>query len=138
ARGAITGLSFASTRAHIARAALEAMAGQSYDLKSAFAADGADWTVLNIDGGMVANDWMAQDLADMLRIEVRRPHVIESTALGAAMLAAVGAGIYPTLEDAAGAMRGTGDVFVPQMEDSVREARLAQWQAALARVLAEH
>ncbi len=135
ARAAITGLSFASTRAHIARAALEAMANQSHDLKSAFAADGADWTSLNIDGGMVANDWMAQDLADVLGVAVCRPHMIESTALGAAMLAAVGAGIYPTLEDAAAAMRGTGDMFAPQMDAAVRAERLGGWKAALDRVL---
>lgn len=135
ARAAITGLSFSSTRAHIARAALEAMANQSHDLKSAFAADGSDWTSLNIDGGMVANGWMAQDLADVLGIEVRRPHMIESTALGAAMLASVGAGIYATLEEASAAMRGQGDVFTPQMEGDARNQRLAAWQQALARVL---
>lgn len=135
ARAAITGLSFSSTRAHIARAALEAMANQSHDLKSAFAADGSDWTSLNVDGGMVANDWMTQDLADVLGITVCRPHMIESTALGAAMLAAVGVGIYATLEDASAAMRGSGDVFAPQMDADARAHRLAGWKTALTRVL---
>src|SRR3546814_12808031 len=68
----------------------EAKAYQANDLKSAFAADGIDWADLRIDGGMAANDWMAQDLADMLGLTVERPEFVESTALGAAMLAATG------------------------------------------------
>lgn len=136
ARGAITGLSFASNKAHIVRAALEAMAYQCHDLKSAFAGDGADWCALRIDGGMVANDWMAQDLANMLDITVSRPAFVESTALGAAMLAAVGAGCFATLEDAVTAMRPDSDDFVPEMENDVREKRLKGWRAALAKVLA--
>lgn len=135
ARACISGLSFATGRAHIARAALEAMAHQSHDLKSAFAGDGQDWTALRIDGGMVANDWMAQDLADILGIEVSRPHFIESTALGAAMLAALGAGLHGSLEEAASAMRGDADLFVPAMTGDVRDARLAGWRSALAKVL---
>ena len=134
ARGAISGLSFAAKKAHVARAALEAMAHQTHDLKTAFAADGADWAELRIDGGMVANDWMAQDLADMLAVEVERPAFIETTALGAAMLAAVGAGLYPTLE-AACAMRGGVTRFTPAMAADVRVKRLDGWAAALARVL---
>ncbi|MGB7371734.1 glycerol kinase GlpK, partial [Erythrobacter sp.] len=95
ARGVISGLSFASGKAELARAALEAMAHQTHDLARAFSADGADWHTLRIDGGMAANDWMAQDLADMLAITVERPAFVETTALGAAMLAASGAGLYP-------------------------------------------
>jgi len=134
ARGAIHGLSFSAKRAHVVRAALEAMAHQTHDLKTAFAADGADWAELRVDGGMVANSWMAQDLADMLAIDVERPRFIETTALGAAMLAAVGAGIYRTLEDAA-VMRGAVERFAPAMAARVRETRLAGWADALGRVL---
>jgi glycerol kinase len=134
ARGAISGLSFSATKAHVARAALEAMAHQTHDLKTAFAADGADWAELRIDGGMVANDWMAQDLADMLAIDVERPAFIETTALGAAMLAAVGAGLYASLEDAA-AMRGGVARFRPQLGNDIRQTRLTGWADALARVL---
>ncbi len=90
ARGVVAGLSFASGKAHLARAALEAMAHQTHDLAAAFAADGAPWKTLRIDGGMAANDWMAQDLADVLGIPVERPGFVETTALGAAMLAACG------------------------------------------------
>ena len=134
ARGAISGLSFSATKAHVARAALEAMAHQTHDLKTAFAADGADWAELRIDGGMVANEWMAQDLADMLAIDVERPAFIETTALGAAMLAAVGAALYPSLEDAA-VMRGGVTRFTPQLPGEVRQARLSGWADALSRVL---
>jgi glycerol kinase len=134
ARGAISGLSFSATKAHVARAALEAMAHQTHDLKTAFAADGADWAELRIDGGMVANDWMAQDLADVLAIDVERPAFIETTALGAAMLAAVGAGLYPSLEDAT-VMRGGVTRFTPQLDNATRNTRLAGWTDALGRVL---
>jgi glycerol kinase len=134
ARATISGLSFAATKAHVARAALEAMAHQTHDLKAAFAADGADWAELRIDGGMVANDWMAQDLADMLAIDVERPAFVETTALGAAMLAAVGCGLYPTLE-AAAVMRGGVTRFAPMLGSDARDVRLAGWANALARVL---
>jgi glycerol kinase len=132
ARGVIAGLSFASGKAHLARAALEAMAHQTHDLATAFAADGAAWQALRIDGGMSANNWMAQDLADMLGVPVERPAFVETTALGAAMLAATGAGLYPTLDDAADAMRGELARFDPAMPAGVREERLGRWRKALA------
>jgi glycerol kinase len=131
ARGVITGLSFASGKAELARAALEAMAHQTHDLAQAFARDGTAWGTLRIDGGMAANDWMAQDLADMLGMPVERPGFFETTALGAAMLAAAGAGLYPDLESAAEAMRGTLTTFEPKMTDDVRQERLARWAKAL-------
>lgn len=130
ARGLICGLSFASHRAHIARAALESMAHQCHDLAHAFAEDGAAWQYLRVDGGMVDNGWMVQDLANILKINTERPHHIESTALGAAILAATGAGLYGSLEEAAENMRPPHDVFTPQMADDEREKRLALWQKA--------
>ena len=134
ARGVIAGLSFSSGRAQIARAALEAMAHQTHDLATAFAADGAAWQTLRIDGGMSANDWMAQDLADMLGVTVERPDFVETTALGAAMLAAVGAGIHLDLESAVRAMRGKVRQFEPSMKPATRDDRLALWRRALAAV----
>ncbi|WP_271076969.1 glycerol kinase GlpK [Aurantiacibacter sp. MUD61] len=134
ARGIISGLGFDTGRAQIARAALEAMAHQTYDLASAFAADGAEWKSLKIDGGMAANEWMAQDIADLLAIEVVRPDFVETTALGAAMLAAVGAGLHASLEDAAAAMIGAAKTFTPGMDQDVREARLKEWEQALSKV----
>ncbi len=132
ARAAISGLSFATTRAHVVRAALEAMAMQTLDLAEAFAADGAGWRGLRIDGGMSANDWMAQDLADMLALPVERPAFVETTALGAAMLAGLGAGMFSTLKDAAAAMRGPVESFSPSLDDATRAARQGQWRKALA------
>jgi glycerol kinase len=134
ARGVIAGLSFASGKAQIARAALEAMAHQTHDLAEAFAADGAPWQALKIDGGMSANDWMAQDLADVLGLPVERPDMVETTALGAAMLAAVGCGLHLSLAEAVRAMRGEVRAFAPAMEDGARETRLAAWRRALAAV----
>jgi glycerol kinase len=135
ARGSISGLTLGSTRAHIVRAALESMAHQCHDLMQAFAADGAGWDRLRIDGGMSANDWMAQDLADILNLPVERPTDVETTALGAAMCAAVGAGIYPSLAEASARMRPDTAAFGPTMADATRAARLAAWQDALAKVM---
>ncbi|OCC25356.1 glycerol kinase [Croceicoccus estronivorus] len=134
ARGVIHGLSFATGRPQIARAALEAMTYQTLDLADAFAADGARWSCLRIDGGMSANDWLAQDLADMLNLTVERPDNVETTALGAAMLAAVGAGLFADLEEAGSAMGGHRHRFMPALDSATRESRRDQWQSALAAV----
>ncbi|MEO6151855.1 MAG: glycerol kinase [Croceibacterium sp.] len=134
ARGLITGLSFATGKAHIVRAALQAMAHQTRDLATAFAADGARWTTLRIDGGMAANNWMAQDIADITGLTVVRPDLVETTALGAAMLAAVGGGLHPSLETAATAMIGPGRTFEPAMSVDERQSRIASWDHALAAV----
>ena len=134
ARAALTGMSFSTTRAHLARAALEATANQTRDLMDAFAADGAPWAALRIDGGMSANDWLAQDLANILGITVERPEMVETTALGAAMLAAVGSGWFGGLDEAAKAMRGPVVGFTPRMDGAVRDARLKVWREAVAKV----
>jgi glycerol kinase len=134
ARAAITGLSFATGRAEIVRAALEAMAHQTHDLMTAFAADGAPWQRLRIDGGMSANDWIAQDLADMLDLEVERPDFVETTALGAAMLAGIGCDLFASLQEAA-TMRKAARRFQPVMKQEVRERRLGGWQTAVRSVL---
>ena len=135
ARGAISGLSFATGKAHIVRAALEAMAHQAHDLKTAFAADGVDWASVRIDGGMVANDWMAQDMADILGICVERPHFAETTALGAAMLAGIGCGLFAGLAEAS-VMRGAVETFEPEMAADTRLTRLKGWQRAVENVVA--
>ena len=130
-RGTLTGLTFGAGKAHIVRAALEAMAHQAHDLMAAFAADGAEWQSLRIDGGMSANDWIAQDLADVLDLPVERPAFVETTALGAAMLAGLGAGLFGSLDEAA-AMRGAVTRFSPDMVAETRQARLAGWKKAMA------
>jgi glycerol kinase len=134
ARASITGLSFSSGRANIVRAALEAMAHQTHDLMTAFASDGAAWGVLKVDGGMVANGWIAQDLADMTGLTVERPDFVETTALGAVMLAGLGCGMFSSLEQAS-AMRGPVQCFEPQMQEEHRARRLAGWREAVDSVL---
>jgi len=134
ARGLIRGISFATTRGHLVRAALEAQAHQVHDLMMAFRADGVKWARLRIDGGMVANNWLAQDLADMLDLVVERPTFVETTALGAAMLAAVGARIHADLQSAAQAMDSEVTLFEPKMPASERDRRLTGWSEALSRI----
>ena len=134
ARGAIFGLTLGSTPAHIVRAALEAVANQTEELRRAFAADGVDWTHLRIDGAMAANGFLAQDLADLLDMDVERPANVETTALGAAMLAGVGCGMFASLEDAAAA-RGEVTTFKPAMSAENRAQRIARWDRAVEAVL---
>jgi glycerol kinase len=132
ATAAIAGMSFASTRAHVARAALEAVSHQLVDLAEAFRQAGAPWDQLRLDGGMAVNDWLAQDLADMIGIPVVRPDDVETTARGAAILAAVGAGLYPSLTVAAEAMTGRTTTFEPRDLGHARDERLAAWRHLLA------
>ena len=132
ATAVISGLSFSSTRAHVIRAALEAISHQNVDLAQAFGEAGAAWTELRIDGGMSVNDWLAQDLASMLRLTVRRPADVETTARGAALLAAVGAGLHPDLDLAAQAMLPGSETFTPRTDEAARQSRLAGWNALLA------
>src|SRR5690606_2924673 len=117
--------------AHIVRAALEAVANQTSELQRAFAADGIHWSSLRIDGGMAANGFLAQDLADLLGLEVERPANVETSALGAAMLAGVGAGLFGSLEEAAAAVRGPVARFIPSADDGTRRQRLDRWDRAV-------
>ena len=134
ARGLVTGMTFDTGAAHFARAALESIAYQTVDLVTAMAAEGAgELRELKVDGGMAANDWFCQFLADMLAIPVTRPANLETTALGAAMLAGHRSGAWPGLFDAAAAVQGT--VFTPDMADDRRAALLAGWHAAIRRAL---
>lgn len=134
ARGAILGLTLGASRAHIVRAALEAVANQTFELQRAFAGDGVRWASLRIDGGMAANGFLAQDLADLLGLEVERPANIETSALGAAMLAGVGAGLFASLEEAAAAVRGSVERFSPGADAETRNLRMARWDQAVAAV----
>ncbi len=134
ARGAIVGLTLDAGRAEIVRAALEAIAYQSRDLMEAMAADGAAAPVaLRVDGGMVVNDWAMQFLADILGVTVERPAVTETTAFGAACLAGLHTGFYPSL-DAIAAQWRCERVFEPAMAEAERDRRYAGWRAAVDRV----
>ncbi|MGI9415632.1 MAG: glycerol kinase GlpK [Hyphomicrobiales bacterium] len=139
ARAAITGLSRGAGRAEVVRAGLESVAYQSRDLIEAVSADMAGQGLerpgrIRVDGGMVANDWFVQCLADQLGIPVERTRHTESTALGAAYLAGLEAGIYTSLDDLAGQWQ-SDRVFEPEISADLRESRYQGWQEAVQRVL---
>jgi glycerol kinase len=134
ARGAILGLTLGAHRGHIVRAALEAIANQTFELQRAFAGDGVCWSSLRIDGGMAANDFLAQDLADLLGLAVERPANVETSCLGAAMLAGIGAGLFASLGEAADAVRGTAERFTPACDAQSRDRRIARWDQSVAAV----
>jgi glycerol kinase len=137
ARGALVGLSRDSGRAEIVRAALEAAAYQTRDLIGAMVADGAAPPVsLRVDGGMADNDWLLQFLADILDLTVERPAVTETTALGAAYLAGLGAGIHGGTADIARHWRRQR-AFTPAMDAATRAALCGGWQHAVARTLSK-
>ncbi|MBY9067328.1 glycerol kinase GlpK [Hyphomonas sp. WL0036] len=133
ARGVIAGLTRATSAAHLVRAGLESVAYQTHDLLAAFAGDGAPIAELRVDGGMVANDWLMQFLADVCALPVLRPDYREMTALGAAAAAAMQIG-WVSPEDWA-ARDVPGKRFEPKMEAGARAALLKGWQAALGRTL---
>lgn len=136
-RGAIFGLTRGTTRNEIARAALESVCYQTRDLVEAMRRDwrGKGSTILRVDGGMTASDWTMQFLADILDAPVDRPTVLETTALGAAYLAGLQAGLLP--EPARFVKRWKRQKrFVPKMASAVREAKYAGWKVALRKLLA--
>jgi glycerol kinase len=138
ARGALLGLTRGTTQAHIARAALESIAFQSAAVLAAMNADvGAQdrLTELRVDGGASANDLLMQFQADLLGIPVLRPRVIETTALGAALLAGLGSGLYAATEEVGGIWR-LDRAFEPRMSRDEAGSRLAQWDRAVRQVLA--
>jgi glycerol kinase len=137
-RGALFGLTRGSGPKEIARAALEAVCYQTLDLLDAMKADwpgaaGAE-TVLRVDGGMVASDWAMQRLADILGSPVDRPVVKETTALGAAYLAGLSAGVYPAPTAFADTWR-LETRFTPELPAAQREAKVAGWRDAVSRTL---
>ncbi|MYL98537.1 glycerol kinase GlpK [Novosphingobium sp. FGD1] len=135
ARGTITGLTFDTEPAHLARAALEAVAYQTLDLIEAMVADGGSTPhAVCIDGGMAANEWLCQFLADILQLPVERPEHLETTALGAAFLAGLAVGIWPDLA-ALAATRSSNRRYVPAMDADVRSGLLEGWRRALGSTL---
>jgi glycerol kinase len=134
ARGAIFGITRATGRAEFARAALESVCYQTADLLSAMADDGVSPAALKIDGGMAANSWLAQFLADIVDLPVARAPILETTALGAARLAGVKAGVYESLKAEAIEPMG-GDSFQPDMSEAHRARLLAGWRESVAKVL---
>jgi glycerol kinase len=137
ARGTIVGITRGTTRAHLVRATLESIAYQSRDVVDCFAADaGLALETLRVDGGACQNDWLMQFQADVLGVPVRRPPVLEVTALGAAALAGLAVGFWrdrSALEAATGA---GARVFEPRMSRDEREQRYAGWKRAVERARA--
>ncbi len=135
-RGAIFGLTRGSGPAEFARAALESVAFQTRDLVEAMRADwgAAGGTVLRVDGGMSASDWTMQCLADILGAPVDRPRVRETTALGAAWLAGMRAGLYPGAAEFARSW-ALDRRFEPTMPAERREEMYAGWRDAVRRTL---
>ncbi len=131
ARGTLVGMTRGTGRAHIVRAALESIAYQSADLFKAMASDcGGSCPALRVDGGASANKLLMQLQADLLDVPVQRPAVLETTALGAALLAGLGVGLYGNLDETAKGWH-VADTFAPQMDAAQREALLAGWQRAV-------
>jgi glycerol kinase len=138
ARGLIHGITRGTSRAEFCRAALESVCYQTRDLLEAMQGDwhgaASAQTVLRVDGGMVISEWTMQFLADILNAPVDRPKVMETTALGAAYLAGLQAGIYPPPEDFAKSWR-LDRRFVPRMKQEERARKYSGWKDAVARTV---
>lgn len=133
ARGAVFGLTRDTGIAHIVRAALESVGYQTRDLMRAMEQDAVAPTELRVDGGMVVNDWLSQCLADVLQIPTVRPQTVETTALGAAFVAGLQAGVYGSLDDISKLWKAERR-FEPQMDKARADALYAGWQDAVKRV----
>jgi glycerol kinase len=135
ARGIWCGLTRGTTRAHLVRAALESIAFQSRDLVEAMKREsGTRVRELRVDGGASLNGFLMQLQADLLGVPIRRPGLVETTALGAALLAGIGAGWWKRASDLH-AVRGSGRVFRPRMGRAEREKLYRRWGDAVAMLL---
>ena len=137
ARGAVFGLTRATTNREMARAALESVCYQTRDLLEAMQKDwgSSGETVLRVDGGMTASDWTMQCLADILAAPVDRPKVLETTAVGAAYLAGLHAGLLPPPNEFAKGWKREKR-FSPKMKPAQRDAKYAGWKDAVRKLLA--
>jgi len=134
ARGAILGLTLGTTRAHVVRAVLEGIAYQTRDVVEAMAkATGEPLEILRADGGAASNDFLMQFQADILGVEVERPKIIETTALGAAYLAGLGVGFWGSPEEVQ-RLRKVDRRFRPRLKSSERDALYEGWKEAVSRV----
>jgi len=131
ARGLITGIDRGTTAAHLARAALEGIALQIYDLAAAMQAEsGKSFPVFKVDGGATANNLLLQTQADLLGVPVERPRMVETTALGAAFLAGLAVGFWKSRDEIRKAWKKDRR-FVPRMAAAERESLLARWHRAV-------
>jgi len=131
ARGVICGLDRGVTRGHIARATLEGIALQNADILDAMAADsGVSLAALKVDGGAAANNLLMQFQADILGVPIVRPRMLETTALGAGLLAGLAVGVWGSTDDAKAAWK-VDRTFTPRMSEADRAAHLERWNAAV-------
>ena len=134
ARGVLWGMTRGTTRAHVARAALEAIAAQNVDILSAMEQDlGQPLKVLKVDGGASANALLMQLQADLLQRPITRPQMTDTTALGAALLAGLGVGLFKDLDAIRQAWQADAH-FEPAMDEATRERLLSLWREGLRRV----
>jgi len=133
ARGAVLGLTRGSGRDDVITATLQSVAFQTCDLIDAMSEDGIKPSIIRVDGGMVANDWFLQFLADVLDVSVERPDNVESTVLGAAYLAGAHAGVVDSLADIETLWQRDA-LFEPTMQANQRERLLEGWNDAVCRV----
>ena len=135
ARGTIVGLTRGTEAGHIARAALESMAFQTLDVLRAMEKDaGKPVEELRVDGGAAADDTLLQFQADIAGVPLARPHVLETTALGAAYLAGLAVGVWKSLDDIS-QRRRVERLFEPSMNADEAEARFSKWHRAVERSL---
>lgn len=134
ARASLFGMTRGTSSAHFARAALEAVCYQTYDLQQAMAADGVQSGKVLVDGGMVANDWLCQFLSDVLQVKIERPSNMETTAIGAAYLAGLQLGLYKDLAQIKESKK-IERTFSPTIDLEVREKLLCKWQKAVSATL---
>jgi glycerol kinase len=135
ARGALVGLTRGTHRAHVVRAALESMAYQTRDLVEAMEKDsGLKLKELRVDGGASANNLLMRFQADILKVKINRPQVVETTALGAAFLAGLQTGYWKNNTEIQ-KIRRVDKIFIPQMKEDIRQKLWAGWKTAVGRVL---
>jgi len=134
ARGTVYGLTRDSGVAEITKATLESIAYQTKDLLEAMRQDGAEIKELKIDGGMVANSWFSQELANVLSIKTFRPEVIETTAVGAAFLAGINVGIYSSFDSLKDVWKVDRE-FIPSTTQQEEDQKYLRWQEAIRKTL---
>ncbi len=135
ARGVITGLTRNSDWKILVRAVLESVVYQSYDLFDAMKKDGLKPKLIKVDGGMVANNWLTQFLSDIINLKVIRPKILETTALGVALLAGYQIGIFKSLKEIQAKWK-KDRVFSPKLNKSLRNNLLQGWKQAIRKTLA--
>lgn len=134
ARGAIFGLTRSTNSRDLVRATLESVCYQTHDLLVAMGEDGTKPKALRVDGGMVANDWLVQTLSNIIDLPIDRPHIMETTALGAAYLVGLQAGLYDSLSELS-EMWQRDAAFEPDMSSNERDAQLSGWADSIKKVL---